>query len=194
MANVGVFVHYSPSLPLSGDWFDHVDHFPVHEFGAAVEFPGPAVFKWRIEGNMVNFPEEGVLSEGLAYWGGVGVVAHYHVGDFLVLSFGPQFLIGRVQAQGTIEMMEPGERHLIDFDGDGTGAGIGMTGAVGIKVGENLRVGVQPSVVYFGVSQDDVPIIGRNADDPTVPHDTGIYRYKSEYIALSLRLFAGFEF
>lgn len=194
-AETGIYFHFSPSIPISEHWFDYVDDFPVGEIGAALELDGPSAFRWRFEGNFVQFPEAGVLKKGNAFWGSAGFVLKSEIAERVIVSFGPQFILGWVSAEGTYDYTDSdGKGYYIDFDGKGDGFGIGMTGSAAIKLGKYLRVGLQPSVVYFGVTQDDVPIVGRDAIDPSLPPDYGFYKYKGEYIALSLRVFAGFEF
>jgi len=195
IAGSGVYFHYSPSLPLAEHWFDYVDSYPVHEFGVAVELPGPSVFRWRFEGNYAPFAESGVLTKGAAFWASAGLVMRNDLSERFAISFGPQLILGWVLAEGTYDYIDSdGKGYYIDFDGKGNGIGIGMSGSAALKLGENIRLGLQPSVTYFGVAQEDVPIVGRDALDPSVPPDYGIFKYKGEYIALSLRVFAGFEF
>jgi hypothetical protein len=194
-AGTAIYAHISPSLPLSEHWFDYVDEFPIMELGVAVEFPGPAAFRWRIEGCYSEFPEAGLLESGMATSISAGIIMHKNLGDHIDVSFGPQVTLGWIAAKGTYEWAEGDSvGYHIDFDGNSSGMGIGIVGGVSFYVGNVVRLGIQPAVTYYGASSDDVPIVGRNVLNPDEPDDYGIYRYEGEYIALSIRLIAGLEF
>ena len=195
VAGTAIYAHISPSLPLAEHWFDYVDEFPIMEAGGAIEIPGPSAFRWRIEGSYSAFPKAGIIDGGSAIAVSIGIVSHRQAGKRFDFSLGPQFTLGWVKAKGTYNYTEGDSvGYYIDFDSDGNGAGIGIVGGAMFEASKGLRFGIQPAITYFAVSRDDVPIVGRDASDPSVPPDYGVYRYEGEYIALSIRFVLGIEF
>ncbi|MCK5833313.1 hypothetical protein KAH81_06540, partial [bacterium] len=195
LSGVAIYGHYSPSLPLMEHWFDYVDEYPTHEIGVTLEFPGISNFKWRIEADYTPFPKAGIISEGHAFWLSAGFVINNSINDRLNLYLGPQFTLGWTSAKGTYDYIDTDSTgYYIDFDGNGNGLGISMIAGAVYKISSNIRIGLEPSIIYFGLKQDDVPITGRDASDPEAPPDHNIFIYKGEYVAFSFRVFTGFEF
>lgn len=191
----GIYGFYSPSLPIAEHWMEYVDKYPLNEGGIAVEFPGPSSFRWWLEGSYVGFPRAGVLEKGNAMWLGAGIMLHKEIVPTTEVIFGPQAILGRISAKGTYDWKESDSiRHLIDFDGSGMGAGIGINGGLLFSLRERIRTGVMASVIYFGVSAQDVPIYGRDYFNPSAEIDSSFYNYNGEYIALSLRIIFGLNF
>lgn len=191
---VGIYGHFSPSLPLCEHWFDHVSAYPALESGIAIEFPGQSVFRYRLEGSFVVFPAGGALESGSAGWGGAGIIVRRNLSDAIDASIGPQLLVGFASAKGEYRL-EEGDTgsYRIDFDGSGSGVGIGIIGGLTIKPTGHLRVGFQAAVIYFNI-KGDVPITGYNLDEPQEPPDKSDYDYRGEYTAFSFRIIVGFEF
>ncbi len=193
---LAIYVHGSPSLTLSNDWFDYVNKFPSIEGGLAVEIPTNTVFTIRAEGNFVLLPEGGVLEKGEAIFGAVGGIIKNDLGGSAQVIIGPQIIVGQVSAKGRYRSSTYGEDedYSIDFDGTGSGVGLGIIAGIRFTATKHLRIGANLAANYFGVSNEKVPIVGFNYDNPEEGQTQGTYRYNGEYTALSLRLVVGYEF
>ncbi len=193
---LAVYLHGSPSLPLSSDWFDYVNKYPAMEGGLSVEIPTKTVFTVRIEGNYVSLPSGGVLENGEAYFGCIGGVVKNDIGLSAKVFIGPQLILGQVYAKGRYKSLDYGEEenYRVDFNSKGEGFGIGIIAGIVFEPTKHLRIGANLATSYFNVSNDQVEIIGFNYDNPDAGESESIYRYEGEYTALSLRLVFGYEF
>ncbi|HDR91143.1 MAG TPA: hypothetical protein ENN75_02720, partial [candidate division Zixibacteria bacterium] len=185
-----LYIHGSPSMTLSNDWFNYVNQFPSPEAGFSIEIPTNTVFTIRAEGTYVMLPAGGVLEEGFAIYGTIGGIIKNNLTSATQINIGPQLIIGQVTAKGRYRSTNYGEEedYSIDFDGSGMGVGLGIIAGLRFAVTEHLRIGANLSANYFGVANDEVPIVGFNYDDPSEGQTSGTYRYNGEYTALSLRL------
>jgi len=193
---MAIYIHGSPSMTLSNDWFDYVNQFPSPEAGFSIEIPTNTVFTIRTEGTYVMLPSGGVLEEGYAIYGTVGGIIKNDLSPATQINIGPQLIVGQVTAKGRYRSTNYGEEedYSIDFDGSGMGVGLGIVAGLRFSLTEHLRIGASLSANYFGVANEKVPIVGFNYDEPDEGQTAGTYRYNGEYTALSLRLILGYEF
>lgn len=194
---VAIYLHASPSLPLSDDYFDYVNTYPAWEGGFALELPTPTIFTVHVEGNYASLPEGGVLEQGEVYFAGVGGLISNDLGSAAEVVIGPQVMFGQVNAKGryrSIVYEEDVEDYRVDFDSYGNGFGVGILAGIRFALTEHLRLGMNLNASYFGVSNDNVTIIGFNYEEPDQGETEGIYRYEGEYTALSIRITIGYEF
>jgi len=191
---IGIYGHISPTIPLCEHWFEHVSVYPALETGFSVELPGPSHFRYRFEGSFAKFPAGGALESGKAAWGGAGILMRKPLSDAIDAIIGPQLLVGFADGKGEYRL-EEGDTgsYRIEFDGSGSGFGIGIIGGAIVKPTTHLQFGLQAAVIYFTV-KGDVPITGYNLDEPEAPQGKSSYDYRGEYTAFSMRLVAGYEF
>jgi hypothetical protein len=193
---LAIYVHGSPSLTLSNDWFDYVNKFPSPEAGFSIEIPTNTVFTIRAEGTYVMLPSGGVLEEGYAIYGTIGGIIKNDLSPATQINIGPQLIVGQITAKGRYRSSTYGEDidYSVDFDGSGSGVGLGIVAGLRFSVTQHLKIGANLSANYFSVSNDEVPIIVFNYDEPDGGSTSLKYRYNGEYTALSLRLVVGYEF
>jgi len=192
----GIYAYSSPSLPIAEDWIDHVAAYPIFESGLAIEFPGPSALRFRVEGNYAPFPNSGVIENGDAMWISAGALIRKNLANSVSVNLGPQFSLGMVRAEGLYNLIEGDTAsYIIEFDGSGSGFGIGIIGGIDIELSNHLRLGVQATVVYFSVKGEEVPITGySDIFDPESTPDYSTIIYEGEYIAFSPRVVIGYEF
>ncbi len=190
-----IYLHCSPSLPICNDWLENVDTYPAFEGGISLEIPTSTIFRARFELTFVDLPSGGALEEGYSFYGGAGVIVRQEIARMLDVDIGPQIIIGTVNAKGTYRLDEADSGlYDIEFDGTGSGVGIGIVGGLNLHITKHLRAGVSAAVVYFNLLGKEIPIVGHNLLDPGEPEEYSKYDYQGEYIAVSFRLSMGYEF
>ena len=193
-AGLRIYGYFSPSIPVTDDWFNYVESYPALEGGLAMEIPSNTVFWLRLEGCYTALPSGGALQSGDAIWVGAGPLVRRKISDACEISVGPQFTYGRVAAKGAV-ILEEGDtsRYRIEFDDNGSGIGISIVGGFDARVNSFLRLGAHIAVVYFGIKNEQTKIVGYDLDNPEDPVENGTYNYLGEYATVSLRLVIGFE-
>ena len=188
-------MHASPALPVSMDWLDYVNEYPVPEAGISAEFPGPGDFRWRLDASYADRPAGGVLESGRAFWGSVGLILRKEISSRLDATLGPHLIVGGAKGAGEFELQE-GDTALfvIDFDGSASGVGIGMSGGLLFRIGESFFFGPELNVIYFSLRGDDIPLVGRDLYDQSAEPDYTEYDYRGDYVSFSARITAGLEF
>ncbi|GEM_PF-1980872 len=193
-AGLRIYGHFSPSIPVTDDWFSYVESYPALEGGLALEISGGTVLWLRLEGCYTALPSGGVLKSGDAMWLSAGPLVRRKISDACEITVGPQLTFGRVAAKGAF-ILEEGDtgRYRIEFDDNGSGIGISIVGGLEFEVNRFLRLGAQIAMVYFGVKNEQAKIVGYDLDNPEEPGEKGTYNYLGEYAAVSLRLVIGFD-
>lgn len=194
-AEMGVYAHFSPSLPTSNDWIEHVADYPVMEIGLQGELTTKSPFNIRFGLSYGEFPAGNMLDNGRVYWISIGPIMNKELTPNVNLGFGPQLIIGNVEAEGVYNLEEDDStRHLLDFEGMGGGAGIGVVGELKIEILDKLVLGPQLMFTYFSVKDTDVEIVASDYYHPEYEPENLVYYYKGDYVALSFRIIIGGRF
>jgi outer membrane protein W len=105
------------------------------------------------------------------------------------VGLGPQIIYGFATAKGTINWNDSDT--MIAFNGSANGFGIGINVGADYKITKHLFCGLSFGIVYFGISEASIPIVGHNNSESS---DSSNFLYTGEYISLSPRIVVGYEF
>ena len=189
-SQLSVYGSFSPSIPLFQEWMDYVNKYPSIEGTVALEGNATGSLNWHIEGGFASLPKGGALESGNIEWIGAGLMLRKYFTNSFEAVMGPQVIYGIADAKGTFNWNDSDT--LIDFDGSGTGLGIGINVGADYMISGHLSIGLQAGVVYFGVSEISVPIVGHGFETGTA--DSTHYLYTGEYVSFSPRIVLGYSF